>query len=109
MSDPTTPGTTPAPGAAPARAGRGSPARELSTVLGALRRDPSMRLSENGRAALRLFDASTALLQHRDDLVAGVPPHCRDVLREAARGYASAWHAFADELQRSERRPEERV
>lgn len=59
-----------------------------------LRNDPSLRLTDDGRAVLRLLDA------HRIDAVSwsrladSVPPHCGESVIEVARGCVQAWTNF---------------
>ncbi|WP_229924538.1 ParB/RepB/Spo0J family partition protein [Streptomyces sulfonofaciens] len=66
--------------------------------LHVLRKDPSLRFTENGRALLRLFDTRTQFEEMRNRLVECVPPHCRDLVVALADDYGRFWQEFASEL-----------
>ncbi|GAB3505871.1 hypothetical protein GCM10027521_61620 [Amycolatopsis cihanbeyliensis] len=73
---------------------------EFRKVLGVLMRDPSMRLSENGRKVLRLLEAHLLSDADWSVLVEGVPTYAIDVLAQTARGCAERWSWFAETLAR---------
>ncbi|WP_229929041.1 transcriptional regulator [Kitasatospora xanthocidica] len=69
-------------------------------LLAALRRDPSLRLREEGRGLLRL-------LQHNataewSGLSSAVPAHCESMVGRLARQYAEQWLRFAEHLEERE-------
>lgn len=55
-----------------------------------LRKDPSLRLTEAGRATLRLLDAHTIDDDGWDRLVASVPDHCAQAVVDLARQCVSS-------------------
>ncbi|WP_411105202.1 ParB N-terminal domain-containing protein [Streptomyces sp. cmx-4-9] len=77
----------------------GKSAAELETLATAMRRDPSMRHTERGRAVLRMLDTWAAFARDREAIAASLPPHCRGVMAELVQGYTQTWQLFADELQ----------
>jgi ParB-like chromosome segregation protein Spo0J len=80
---------------------RDTPARpDWATVVGRLRTDPSLRFTETGRALLRLMEAHAVSAGRWESIVGGVPPHCRSTVAAAAGEFASAWRAFAEQLER---------
>ncbi|MEU7553073.1 hypothetical protein AB0B01_12115 [Streptomyces sp. NPDC044571] len=83
------------PGAA---GGPGRTPTELVGLFESLRRDPSLRLNDRGRAVLRILDACTAFARNREDIAASLPPHCRRAVAELAQGYAHTWLEFAGDL-----------
>ncbi|MFR9729806.1 ParB/RepB/Spo0J family partition protein [Saccharopolyspora sp. MS10] len=74
-------------------------AADRSTILGALKRDPSLRFTESGRALLRWLDAHTSGVEEWTELFDNVPAHCRGVVAELARGACHSWHEFAERLE----------
>lgn len=72
---------------------------ELISIFESLRRDPSLRLNDTGRAILRMLDACTAFARNREDIAASLPPHCKSAMAQLAQGYAHTWQQFASELQ----------
>lgn len=79
----------------PSRPGQTSGREPLVSVL---RKDPSLRSSDSGRALLRLLDACPHDL---DRLVDTVPGHWVDRVADLAQVYSAAWQAFATRLARS--------
>ncbi len=69
------------------------------TVLEKLRRDPSIRHSEQGRWLLRWLQDRAFGAQERPRVIATVPPHCTALVSQLARHYARMWLAFAQELE----------
>lgn len=92
-------GEDPVPGR-PTRRGPGlvPPRADLTSLLVGLRNDPSLRLSESGRVLLRLLSSQLIDPCQWEELGASVPPHCRGIVAELARGCAKGWHDFADHL-----------
>ncbi|MFJ8621285.1 ParB N-terminal domain-containing protein [Kitasatospora sp. NPDC093550] len=65
-----------------------------------LRKDPSLRFSEAGRALLHLLAASTLDDERRRWLMAAVPPHRYADIARVARECGERWLSFADGLER---------
>lgn len=78
---------------------QGKSAAELEALVTAMRRDPSIRQSERGRAVLRMLDTWAAFARDRDAIAASLPPHCRGAMAELFQAYTHTWQVFADELQ----------
>ncbi|MFI7386563.1 ParB N-terminal domain-containing protein [Streptomyces sp. NPDC049813] len=74
---------------------------ELAALFEALRRDPSLRLNEMGRAVLRMLDACSLIARDRERVIANLPPHCTRQLAELMDGHSELWRVFADELRAS--------
>ncbi|GHH88683.1 hypothetical protein GCM10018793_69200 [Streptomyces sulfonofaciens] len=72
--------------------------RNPVALLQILRKDPSLRFTETGRALLRLFDAQAQVVQKWDRLVDSVPQHCAEMIVDLADDYARSWHEFAAQL-----------
>ncbi|WP_326595013.1 ParB/RepB/Spo0J family partition protein [Streptomyces sp. NBC_01803] len=68
-------------------------------VLSSMRRDPSLRMTEMGRALLHLLGNHLLSPEQRQSLVDGVPSHrAADVVR-AARMVAEQWLQFANDVE----------
>ncbi|MFF5126422.1 ParB/RepB/Spo0J family partition protein [Streptomyces syringium] len=65
-----------------------------------LRRDPSLRFTEGGRALLQLLSAHAMGVERWQRLVESVPAHRTAMVAQAARNCAEAWQRFALELER---------
>ncbi|MFL6121107.1 ParB N-terminal domain-containing protein [Actinophytocola sp.] len=74
-------------------------------LLDRLRNDPSLRLSESGRVLLRLLSAQAIDSARWEELGGNIPPHCRELVAEMARGCAKAWHDFAHYVDRASTDP----
>jgi hypothetical protein len=72
---------------------RSSPPRAdaVAAAMAQLRKDPSLRLTESGRALLRLLAGQQAALAAYYRLVETVPAHCSDALATVVGAYAWAW------------------
>lgn len=68
-------------------------------LLRQLRRDPSLRFSETGRAVLRLLDLQSIPPATWTQLVDSIPTHCAEVVAEMARGCANTWLQFAEQVE----------
>jgi len=79
---------------APARS-----AKDSSSILQVLRRDPSLRLSDAGRRLLQWLHRKSMDPRGWRDLTTVVPGHCVGVVAELARACADEWQRFADELE----------
>lgn len=84
----------PAPGHRP---GRVIGEEERAMILGALRKDPSLRYSDTGRATLAWLCRHVLEIDQGHDLLGALPPHCLGRVAELARGCAEAWQALAEE------------
>ncbi|MFJ4717362.1 transcriptional regulator [Streptomyces sp. NPDC088785] len=91
-------GRAAAPEPAAERAGGVRSADELALLFEALRRDPSLRLNEMGRAVLRMLDACSLIARDRERIIANLPPHCTRQLAELMDGHSELWRVFAGEL-----------
>lgn len=69
-----------------------------TNVLEKLKRDPSIRQSEQGRWLLHWLQGRAIAAQEWPRVVATVPPHCTALVSQLARDYARMWAAFAQEL-----------
>ncbi|MFE0349308.1 ParB N-terminal domain-containing protein [Streptomyces griseoluteus] len=90
--------------AAPAPASRrpeqgGVTAFALAETLLLLKRDPSIRLTEDGRFLLRLLDTHAMANRRWEELVDRIPPHCAAKVAAAARECAASWRDAAQQLE----------
>ncbi|WP_327145310.1 ParB/RepB/Spo0J family partition protein [Nocardia sp. NBC_01327] len=67
-------------------------------LLRALQRDPSLRLTDSGRALLRLMNSERTLTREWEQSNSNVPPHCVELVARIAREFASCWTDLADSL-----------
>jgi hypothetical protein len=74
--------------------------RDRASLVQVLRRDPSLRLSESGRALLRWLDVMTKSPEICADPVETVPPHCAYLMVELAVRCAEDWRDVASKLER---------
>lgn len=74
------------------------PARSRESLVQSLRKDPSLRLTERGRALLRWVDASVGGPGEWADVTDGVPPHCVYLVAQLARLCADEWLEAAAQL-----------
>jgi hypothetical protein len=72
--------------------------RTPATLLHLLRKDPSLRLTDTGRALLRLFDAQAQLVPQWGRLIDSFPQHCADMIVDLADIYATYWQHIAEHL-----------
>lgn len=66
----------------------------LTTLL----KDPALKLSETGRALLRLLSTRAISLEDWQGILDAVPPHCTHTVAELASHNAKTWQRFTDEL-----------
>jgi ParB-like chromosome segregation protein Spo0J len=78
------------------------PHPDLAAVIHRLRADPALRLNGAGRALLKILDANTVISGRFDSILANVPPHCREVVANAAWGCAGLWRSLAAHLDEAE-------
>jgi hypothetical protein len=76
------------------------PARDSALLLGQLNRDPSLRLSESGRAMLRWLSARASGMAGWEEIITAIPPHSGYLIAELARDCATQWTDFANNLER---------
>lgn len=79
-------------------AGRRTPMRDRSVNLQNLRRDPSLRFTESGRALLRWLDGHATGPEGCAELIGAIPAHCTYVVADIARSVAEEWLEFAEQL-----------
>lgn len=79
---------------------RSADARELTCVL---RRDPSLRFSESGRAFLRMLGAAALWDENAERMIDELPPHCIGTLAEAVRNCARTVRNIAEKLEAREK------
>ncbi|GAB2886030.1 ParB N-terminal domain-containing protein [Streptomyces mayteni] len=102
--DPVPPGLRPA-GSRTATRRAGPPRKPPPAIaegvssLAKLKRDPSLRFSELGRAMLRLMDAHTLSPEARRRFAENVPTHCVKLVAAVARHCAHSWLAFAQQVE----------
>ncbi|MFJ8162368.1 hypothetical protein ACIRBY_15745 [Streptomyces sp. NPDC096136] len=70
----------------------------LRPALASLTQDPSLRLTESGRALLRALDVSCVLADGIEGIAAHVPPHRLDTVARLAESHARLWEALASHL-----------
>jgi hypothetical protein len=80
---------------------RSEPTPDPMVILQGLRRDPSLRQSETGRALLRWLDLQVRSIASFPRGVDQAPPHSRYVLAELAHAFAFRWGCLANELDRA--------
>jgi ParB/Sulfiredoxin domain len=84
------PGRRPLPASAP---------RDRDSLLQQLRKDPSVRFTDSGRALLRWLELTAGDTSLRRDLIDAAPPHCLYIIAELARRCGQAWLDLAEELE----------
>jgi transposase len=77
------------------------PTVDHATILHQLRNDPSLRLTQNGRTLLRLFDAHLPILEQWIAIADSLPPHCKGSISEVARDCANMWTGMVGRLSES--------
>jgi ParB-like chromosome segregation protein Spo0J len=83
----------------PNRSVMASSNRDLQSILGSLRNDPSLRFTDAGRCLLRWLCSHAIEPKDWEPVLESVPPHCTKVIAELARSFADAWQEFARELE----------
>jgi hypothetical protein len=69
-------------------------------LLGRLRQDPSLRLSDAGRAMLRWLHFRAVGPTGWNELASAVSPHVLYTVAALARSCANEWRRFAEHLER---------
>lgn len=113
-------GEDPVPPRRRAQLGRGTPAgprpptrrpvidlHQRLIVLNGLRRDPSLRFTDSGRAAVRWLAAGVCAPERWADLADTIPLHWADSVAELAHGCAQVWSDFAEACEQRARRAED--
>jgi hypothetical protein len=77
-----------------------TPTKPGKAILLSLKKDPSLRFTEAGRALLRLLDANTIDSEGWHRLIDNVPPHCASMVADIARECAKTWHYVAQQVER---------
>jgi ParB-like chromosome segregation protein Spo0J len=93
---------TAAPGPGGTRRRRPS-STESADILRNLRGDPSLRLTESGRALIRLLDTQMVWARDSERVVEHLPAHCIGMLVELAAACVETWRDFAERLETRER------
>ena len=75
------------------------PREAIASLVGILKKDPSLRFNDSGRALLRWLDSQLASMSDWNRIVRDVPAHCSGTLAEAARAYAAAWEELAKQVE----------
>ncbi|WP_158089924.1 ParB/RepB/Spo0J family partition protein [Mycobacterium kyorinense] len=91
-------GTRAQPAATATTPSRVSPKVQGHDLLQRLRKDPSVRSSERGRALLRLLSTVVLAISACNEFAEAVPIHCSGTIAEIARKYARAWQEIADQF-----------
>jgi hypothetical protein len=73
--------------------------RAPELILELLRRDPSIRSSEIGRALLKWLTTQAAIADSWEESIDSLPPHSNGMMLELARGFAQEWALIADRLE----------
>jgi len=74
------------------------PDKQNKSALGRLRRDPAFRSTELGRLLLRMLGFPEVIERYDNELIAQIPPHCRENVSIAALECAEAWQIFASNI-----------
>lgn len=74
--------------------------QNISFILEKLKRDPSLRFSDNGREFLHLLQLQCTVLRKWTQLAEKMPGHCTAVVTQFARQCAEEWSTAAKELQK---------
>lgn len=77
-----------------------APAKPAKVILLCLKKDPSLRFTEVGRALLRLLDANTIDPEDWFRLIDNVPAHCACLVADIARECAESWYYVAQQVER---------
>ncbi|XRQ09006.1 ParB and winged helix-turn-helix domain-containing protein [Actinomadura welshii] len=68
-------------------------------VWGRLCKDPSLRSTETGRSLLRWLAMHASSAEKWEHFIDDLPPHSIVLITEIARGMATTWNSFVDELE----------
>lgn len=84
---------------------RGAAECDVVAKLNSLKRDPALRLTDDGRVVLRWLDRHTVRPGDWQRLLASLPPHAMYLVYELARGVSREWQDFAESMQHDLRPP----
>jgi ParB-like chromosome segregation protein Spo0J len=84
---------------APRIVGRRGSLRDRITVLGRLKKDPSLRFSDSGRSLLCWLENKIPAQDEWEQMAPKVPAHCNDLIVEMALGCANDWIRFSEQIQ----------
>ncbi|WP_433871560.1 streptomycin biosynthesis protein [Saccharopolyspora sp. CA-218241] len=76
----------------------GEPEQDPAAIMRTLRRDPSLRFSEAGRALLRWLDSHLVPDGAAAPPVVGLPAHCLSTIAALARHNARFWAEFGEQV-----------
>lgn len=95
-------GESPLPDDAAEGGKRSEPATDVTRtggdLLQRLRKDPSVRSSERGRALLRLLSVVAIAISACNEFAEAAPMHCSGLIAEIARKNARAWQEIAEKF-----------
>lgn len=77
--------------------------QDVAEIIRLLRKDPTLKFSENGRLFLRWLDMHAVGAKDWDRFVESVPPHLADMVRAVASQCAESWLELADQLRSEDR------
>jgi DNA-binding CsgD family transcriptional regulator len=96
-------GDDPVPPATPRHAGRHTPAprtaKDRTALLAGLSKDPSLRLTQSGRALLHWLHTTARGPGTGASLIDAAPPHCSYLIAQLARRCADEWLDLATHLE----------
>ncbi|WUI04129.1 ParB/RepB/Spo0J family partition protein [Spirillospora sp. NBC_00431] len=81
------------------RTGNGSPPRSPDVILELLRKDPSLRSSDAGRALLKWLTLQVRHTQEWETTIDRLPPHSFTLVAEALQSLMHTWNRLADGLE----------
>jgi hypothetical protein len=96
-------GESGAAGGSAVERGRRIQQQDIGLVLAKLQRDPSLRLSDQGRTLLRWLSSRSVNSKDWEDMEGGIPPHCVSLVADLALGFADEWVRFAEVLRGRQR------
>jgi ParB-like chromosome segregation protein Spo0J len=76
--------------------------RDITNIIHMLRRDPSLRFTEAGRALLQWLGVYT-VLSEREQFMNAIPEYYADIIVEVARSCAEAWTQLGNDLEQRSR------
>lgn len=71
---------------------------DCDALLRGLKKDPSLRFTDSGRALLRWLDVRTVDLEQWKQHVDDIPAHCVQTITTLARHHSDSWREFAQYL-----------
>jgi ParB-like chromosome segregation protein Spo0J len=72
----------------------------IEMLLDSLRRDPSLRFTDTGRAVLRWLSMRMVTTSESRQAAESIPPHSAKMVAQIAQEYSRIWRSLADELHR---------